>query len=150
MARLKARATAGMPHERFEWKLSLVRTLYRKGFARQDVVELFRFLDWVLFLPAEMKRPFAEELRKIEEEHRMPFITSVEEVGIETGRLGKGREAVLDALEVRFEKENPREFEPQLAEIWDEEALKLLHRAAIRAASLDEFRLAIQTARRPT
>ena len=41
---------------RFEFKLALARQLYRRGYDREDVLKLFRFMDYVLTLPAELSR----------------------------------------------------------------------------------------------
>jgi len=38
-----------------QWKLRLIRRLYERGYARQDVLELLRFIDWVLTLPAGLE-----------------------------------------------------------------------------------------------
>ncbi|CDH44692.1 hypothetical protein BN874_1840005 [Candidatus Contendobacter odensis Run_B_J11] len=31
--------------------MTLARSLYRRGYPRQEILELFRFIDWVLALP---------------------------------------------------------------------------------------------------
>jgi predicted transposase YdaD len=49
------------------------------------VVNLFRFIDWVMILPEGLNREFWNELKQYEEERRMPYITSVEELGFERG-----------------------------------------------------------------
>jgi hypothetical protein len=67
------------------YQFTLVRQLYERGYNRQQVLDLFRFIDWVLQLPETLKREFWQELRTFEEEHRMPYITSVEEIGFERG-----------------------------------------------------------------
>ena len=48
MAQLQARATRRDPEGRLQGKLRLIRRLYERGYARQDVLELLRFIDWVL------------------------------------------------------------------------------------------------------
>jgi predicted transposase YdaD len=63
----------------------MVRQLYERGYNRQQVLDLFRFIDWVLNLPESLKREFWQELRTFEEDRRMPYITSVEEIGFERG-----------------------------------------------------------------
>ena len=55
MAHLQARATRRDPEGRLQGKLRLIRRLYERGYARQDVLELLRFIDWVLTLPAGLK-----------------------------------------------------------------------------------------------
>ena len=50
-AHLRARETAGADEARYRAKRDLIRSLYRRGYARQEILELFRFIDWVLALP---------------------------------------------------------------------------------------------------
>lgn len=66
-------------------KLNLIRRLYESGYSRSEVVNLFRFIDWVMILPEELKQAFWLELKTYEEERRMPYITSVEEIGFARG-----------------------------------------------------------------
>ena len=51
LSHLKAQETAHDPDQRYAWKLRLIKSLYRRGYARQDILELFRFVDWLLALP---------------------------------------------------------------------------------------------------
>jgi predicted transposase YdaD len=57
--------------------------LYELGYKRSDVLNLFKFLDWAMILPEGLKRAFWEELKAYEEERKMPYVTSVEEIGME-------------------------------------------------------------------
>jgi hypothetical protein len=49
------------------------------------VLNLFNFLDRVLVLPKRLDTEFWMELKAYEEEHQMPYITSVERIGFERG-----------------------------------------------------------------
>ena len=86
MAHLKTRATRHDTAERLRWKLTLVKGLYDKGYGREDVLELFRFIDWLLHLPDELARQFTQQLIDYEAAMSTPYITSVERQGIEKGR----------------------------------------------------------------
>ncbi len=90
MAHLQAKRTKDQAPSRLSWKLRLVRRLYERGTARQDVLELFRFIDWVLALPQELEQQFRSEVLKIEEDLRMRYVTSIERLGREEG-LEEGR-----------------------------------------------------------
>jgi len=70
MAHLQARATRRDPEGRLQWKLHLIRRLYERGYARQDVLELFRFIDWVLTLPDGLEARLQAELVQLEREGR--------------------------------------------------------------------------------
>lgn len=54
--------------KKYRWKKSLIGDLYQKGFAREDIIALFRFIDWIIRMPADMEQNFREEIRKIKTE----------------------------------------------------------------------------------
>jgi hypothetical protein len=87
MAHLKTKATRKDPEARKEWKFRLTRRLYEQGFARQDILNLFRFLDWVLVLPEGLKQAFRSELEQYEQERQMPYVTSIEQMAKAEGRV---------------------------------------------------------------
>ena len=62
-----------------------MKDLYTVGYSRVDIVELFRFIDWLMALPEVHERLFWKELSEYEEEKEMPYVTSVEKIGIEKG-----------------------------------------------------------------
>ncbi len=86
LAHLMAMQTTGKPVHRFNEKLRLLRILYDRGVDFQVLRQLFRVIDWMLELPPELEHSFREELRKIEETRKMPYITSVERLAREEGR----------------------------------------------------------------
>jgi len=103
MAHFKAQELGkGREAERKQWKLYLVKMLYERGYSRQDILELFRFIDWLLVLPSSLERAFMKDLRQIEEGKQMPHITSVERIGIEQGKLEATQEILIDILTSRF------------------------------------------------
>ncbi|MDQ2694421.1 MAG: cytosolic protein, partial [Pseudomonadota bacterium] len=67
LAHLKALETAGDEEGRYRWKMRLVRGLYERGYGRKDILELFRFIDWVLQLPEALEERFWSELSSHEE-----------------------------------------------------------------------------------
>ncbi len=54
LAHLKTMETKGEPETRREWKFRIVRSLYERGYAREDVRKLFRLVDWFMKLPPEL------------------------------------------------------------------------------------------------
>jgi predicted DNA-binding ribbon-helix-helix protein len=110
MAHLKAQETQRDAKQRKDSKLSLIRRLYEEGYSRKDVLNLFKFIDWVMILPESLKQTFWTELKAYEEGRTMPYITSVEQIGFERGRqegeqLGRHNEAlsmILRQLTRRF------------------------------------------------
>ena len=71
-------------------KVRLTRSLYEKGWTRDQVCHLFRFIDWMIQLPPELVLEYNDEVCKIEESTKMTYITSIERLGIERGKeIGK-------------------------------------------------------------
>jgi hypothetical protein len=87
LAHLKALETRRDPAGRHARKLRLVRGLYEGGFSADDVRELFRLIDWMMELPPALKSLFWQEVERLEEERRMPYVTSVEQIGFQRGQL---------------------------------------------------------------
>ncbi len=85
MAHLKTQDTQGKPAERLQWKLCLVKTLYQKGFGKQDILEIYRFIDWLMVLPDELNQQFDDDMMTYEQEIKMPYITTTERAGIKKG-----------------------------------------------------------------
>jgi hypothetical protein len=85
MAHLKMQETKSDKKNRKVWKMHLIRQLYESGYNADDVLNLFRFIDWLLSLPKGLEREFWTELEAFEKERQMTYITSVERIGFERG-----------------------------------------------------------------
>lgn len=103
-ATLKTQETRKDFEKRFAWKREIILGLYRKGFGRNDIINLFRFLDWVMTLPPGLDEKLKQEVYEIEEGKKMPYVTTLERVAIRQG-LEQG---VL--LGVEQERANRRSF----------------------------------------
>ncbi len=148
LAHLAALETTNRPQQRLQRKWTLVRGLYERGYTREQILQLFRLIDWFLSLPEELTRSFDEQLARYEEEQKMPYITSVERLAIERGEL-KGelkanRARILEILQVRF-GEVPDDLSEKLDWIEEVERLEDLFRQAITIASLEEFESLLPT-----
>ncbi|QTA87557.1 DUF4351 domain-containing protein [Desulfonema magnum] len=106
LAHLKTKATVRDSKKRMREKIALIRHLYRKGFSKQDIVSLFRFIDWVMFLPEKEDDLFWEEVSVFEKEGKMPYITSVERIGykrgIQQGRTEQGQSMLARMIAKKF------------------------------------------------
>ena len=91
LAHLKALETRKDTAKRYVWKLRLVRGLYDRGWSVEDVRQLFRLIDWMMVLPADLQGQFRGEVYRFEEERHMPYLSSFERLAMEEGRE-KGRE----------------------------------------------------------
>jgi len=90
VAHLKTLETRKDDHARLDWKKRLAKVLYLKGFGREDIMNLYRFLDWLMVLPKDLEIEFQEEMKTFEEGMNVAYITSAERIGIEKG-MQKGK-----------------------------------------------------------
>jgi hypothetical protein len=79
------------PEARFGFKRRLVRLLYRHGWGRQRILDLFAVIDWMMRLPDALERRLWQEIQVIEGETKMAYVTSVERLAIQDGEA-RGRE----------------------------------------------------------
>lgn len=109
-AHLLTRRTRGDAERRYEAKLRLIRLLYRQGWERQQVLDLFAVLDWMMRLPATLQQRLWQDVDAMDEEKRMAYVTTWEQRGIEKGReqgLEQGRALGQAAL---LERQLSRRF----------------------------------------
>ncbi|MBF0137338.1 MAG: DUF4351 domain-containing protein [Magnetococcales bacterium] len=85
LAHLHAKKTRHQPEKRYQVKWHLIRSLYKRGCNRKQVIDLFRFIDWVLHLPPELDNQLRSEIATFEEKQKMPYISSVERIGEKRG-----------------------------------------------------------------
>ena len=90
-AHLEALKTKKQHEKRFHAKTKLTRALYRRGFKKDDIIDLFYFIDWILTLPDPLELQYTEIIEQLEEEKHMRYISSVERVW-EKQALEKGRQ----------------------------------------------------------
>ena len=91
---LADRMTREMRHDaanRKAWKVRIIKGLYRQKWPKDDIVQLFLVIDWLMALPVEFEKAFEQELAEIEEEFQVRYVSSVERIGFERGEE-KGRE----------------------------------------------------------
>ncbi len=94
-AHLRTRQTKGDPQARYRAKLDLVRLLYRQGWDRQRILDLFAVLDWMMRLPDALEQRLWQDIEAIEGGTDMPYVTSVERLAIRRG-MQQGLEQGLE------------------------------------------------------
>jgi len=147
LAHLAAQQTRADPVRRLQEKLALTRRLYDLGYGPEQVRLAFRFVDWLLRLPDGLKTQFAQELRTFEEERQMTYITSIEEIGIEKGRIEgriEGRaEGLIEGIAGMLDLKFGDAAAPLIAEIQAITDLETLERVKVGikpAQTLDDVR----------
>jgi hypothetical protein len=99
MAHLKTQETRHDNAQRQAWKFRLVRRLYEQGYTQEDILGMFRFIDWLMRLPEEAEAALWHEIRAYEEGKQMDYITSVERIGIKKGFQQGVREGRQEGLQ---------------------------------------------------
>ncbi len=87
LAHLLTQATRQDMNARFAAKWKLVQLLYQRGWDKQQVIDLFSVLDWMMRLPEQLKHSLWHNIEVLEEQEKMRYVTSVEQIGIEKGLL---------------------------------------------------------------
>ncbi|MDQ1316655.1 MAG: hypothetical protein QG588_303, partial [Candidatus Poribacteria bacterium] len=128
--------------DKFNTKLRLIRLLYSKGYAKEDIIGLIEFLDWSLQVSEEEEAIIWEEIKKMEDD-KMPYVTSWERIaikeGIKKGTLITSKELLLELLEERFGSIS-YDILDIISKIDDSAKLREYHRYAARCNSINEFK----------
>jgi len=146
-AHLRSLETRRSPNRRLYWKQELFKMLHESHYRRQQILDLFWFMDWVLALPTAQELQFNQFVNQYEEKTKVRYVTSIEKRGIEKGLLqgvqqGKLRnlqENVVAILHVRF-KRVPQTLAKQIQTINDADLLSQLLKEAVVVKSLSHFK----------
>ena len=85
MAQLKAKEIKDGRQRKY-WKSRLTRMLYERGYVKQDIIDLYCFIDWLLVLPEDLEEEFIRELCAFEKEKTMQYVSSIERIGFKKGK----------------------------------------------------------------
>jgi len=160
IAHVDALRTRGSPEERLHRKSGLARRLYESGLNRSQIVDLLRFIDWVMALSEELEQAFIADVHQLEKDMRV--ITGFERILMERG-MKEGREkglqqgieegikkgiekgiaqglcdAILETLEIRFSSPTDDRSE-RIRSIASIDALRELQRNALTAPDIETF-----------
>lgn len=91
LAHLQTRATRKDPQARFDAKWKLVKLLYGRGWDKQRIIDLLFVIDWMMALPDTLKKQLWQNIQQLEQEKRMAYVSSFEQIGMEIG-MEKGME----------------------------------------------------------
>jgi hypothetical protein len=154
MAHLKTQSTKSNLGERQKGKWILVRSLFEKGYTKEDVVQLFRIIDKMMTLSSRLQQKFKKQVKQYQEERKMPFLSTIEEEAMATGiqqgvqqgiqqgvqqGIQQGiRENILNILTMKF-GELPSEIEDKIGTISDKARLNQLLLSAVNINSIQEF-----------
>lgn len=92
-AQLKSfEAKEGDNERRYSIKWNLMRDCYKKGYNKEQIRTLLKFVDWIIRLPDELQDKLKKEIIKIEEEYKMLYVPSWERSAQQKGeQIGEKR-----------------------------------------------------------
>jgi Domain of unknown function (DUF4351) len=99
-AHLAAQATKGKTSQqrRRQRKYGLTTMLYERGWSEQEIIDLYRFIDWVLTLPLELESAFRDDLETYERGKNMPYISAIERMGEARGEARGEAKGKVDLI----------------------------------------------------
>jgi hypothetical protein len=107
LAQLGVIETSGNFDRRLKLKIHLTRLLFEKGWDKKKILDFYKFMDGLLTLPKDLKIEYNVEVKKIEEEKKVSYITTAEWVGLERGHKEGLKEGLVQGrVEGRKEGED--------------------------------------------
>ncbi|WPL15980.1 hypothetical protein Thiowin_00910 [Thiorhodovibrio winogradskyi] len=103
-----------------------MRLMYDRSYEHTLIEELFRIIDCMVRLPAELEAEFRHELYALEEQRQMPFVNTLEQAGIQKG------------MELGVQQGEARTLLRQLAQKFGPEAVQT-HRERIEQEKLEQL-----------
>jgi len=141
-AQIAALQTSANPDLRMAARWRLTRLLLEQGYSRADVLDALRLIAWMMQLPRTQTLQFREKIVEFDQMNATAYITDLEELaiekGIEKGQILAQQQAVIEALDIRFDRV-PDGLREEIGHIVDSARLHVLLRAAIRCAELESF-----------
>ncbi|MFZ4790696.1 MAG: hypothetical protein ACOYMW_07375 [Candidatus Competibacteraceae bacterium] len=122
---------------------ALTRRLYQRGWTKQEVLDLYEFIDWLLALPDALEDAFLDEIHELEESEKMRYISSAERIGMRRGaeqgfklgtattlnRLLRRRFGPLpDWVEIKLQEAPSPQLEQWTDQVLDADTLELVFR----------------------
>jgi len=142
MAHLKTQETSNNDESRKRWKSYLAKRLYERGYERDDIIQLLRFIDWIMRLPDDMNIIFWQEIQQYEEGKRMPYLSSFERMaikrGLEQGMQQEVQRLLFQILKIKFETVHKNLID-KVNSITDTDILEMLHHYAVLCNSIADF-----------
>lgn len=146
LAHLNTQATRGDSEQRLQSKLRLARLLFNRRWKRNEIDELFQFLDWIMTLPEDLEDRFEKNYVELERRQTMaqtmpPIIKRAHDrghkEGIEEGiEIGK-QDTLVQLLTLRFGS-LPEEARSQIERITEIAELDRMIGLVLDAQSLSD------------
>ncbi len=95
---------ANSQDQRKKMKFALTKRLYEKNFTKTDIMNLYKFIDWLIGLPEQFEIEYLNHVYQIEGAKKMPYITSAERLGLKMGLERGMAEGIEKGMKKGIEK----------------------------------------------
>ncbi len=85
IAHLGTLETKNIPEERLNQKEAITKEMLVKGFSRDEVFLLYKFIDILMTLPEDLEQSFIKRIDNFQEEKKMPILAPFERIAQEKG-----------------------------------------------------------------
>ncbi len=85
LAHLYTQRTQGNAADRFAAKWGLTKLLFQRGWGKKRIIILFKAINWMMTLPAELETRYWESIRRMQKEGAMEWISPFEQVIMDKG-----------------------------------------------------------------
>lgn len=138
LAHLRALGSRGDADLRLTWKTELVKSLYRAGHDKGRILDLLKFIDWIMGLPEEIDNVFLNDIQILERGRDMRFISTPERVGIRNTL----KESIVATIDSRFQRASTEATE-RLESVYKIARLREIFKLALTAENLEDILNAI-------
>jgi predicted transposase/invertase (TIGR01784 family) len=90
-------------NKKFDAKVYLIKTMFKKGYLKDKIKEVLVFIDWVIQLPKELEIKFDEELTDLKGENLMAYVTTWERKGMKKGEIEKAIKIAKNMIDEGFD-----------------------------------------------
>jgi predicted transposase/invertase (TIGR01784 family) len=81
-------------------KWELIRQCYESRYSKEDIRVLLKFIDWLISLPEGLNKQLSKKIEKLEEDYKMPYVTSWERIAKKEGvKIGEERGVRKEKIE---------------------------------------------------
>jgi hypothetical protein len=87
------------PDQRYSFRMELTKELYDRAYTKEQVIRLYRFIDYILTLPKPKALEFRNELEQFEEDRKMPYMTSTERIAREEGLMQGMQQGITQGMQ---------------------------------------------------
>ncbi len=153
LAHLYTKQTKHDAETRYDFKWRLTRMLYERGYTKERILSLYRYIDWLLALPPYLEEKLQITITEYEETQKMPYMTNIERMGYNRGieegvaqGMEKGLQSAIDRtrrhltqlLTIRFGTLSPA-LEEAITRTEQLDRLDMLFDLAATVDSLEQF-----------